>query len=190
MPRRQILTRSSARRLVSCLAVAAVGASVLVLGALTAGAAQVDDQSSVEITSLTPAGGPPGTEISYSLGGTDAAGSQECATSSAYRLELLAPNGTLTTTGGETVAVPDGAEAGDSFVRLVCYVPDATARRVIHGLCAGFLVTAAGEAAPSGSGTAAECPPTPRLVLGQSVIAIERSISEAFNPNLFFPLTK
>lgn len=182
------LTRS--RRLARVLVPVAVAALVLSLGALTAGATQVPDDT-VSIESLTPASGTVGTEIAYSLAGTDEAGSQQCATSSAYRLEFLNGDGTLETTGGETVAVPPTAKTGDSFVRLVCYVPDATARRVIHGLCAGFLVIQTGEAASGGdSGAAVACPATPRLVLGQSVIAVERAMSEAFNPNLFYPLTK
>ncbi len=163
---------------------------VLTLGALTAGAAQSPGEE-VRIESVSPAGGPPGTEIVYTLGGTDEAGTRECATSSAYRLELLSPDGSLSATGGENVAVPDTATPGESSIRLVCYVPDVTNRRVIHGLCAGFVVTAAGEAAPPASGTAAiDCPPSPRLTLGQSVIAIERAMSEAFNPLLFYPLPK
>jgi hypothetical protein len=104
---------------------------------------------------------------------------------------MIAPDGTLAATGGETVAVPETATPGDSFVRLVCYVPDATSRRVIYGLCAGFLVTAEGQGVPdSGDSAATDCPPTPRLVLGQSVISVERAMSEAFNPLLFYPLPK
>jgi hypothetical protein len=183
VPRRRSLVTS-------CLAAASISAMVLALGALTAGAAQAPDEE-VRIESVSPAGGPPGTEIVYTLGGTDEAGTRECATSSAYRLELLSPDGSLSATGGENVAVPDTATPGDSSIRLVCYVPDATNRRVIHGVCAGFVVTAAGEPAPPESGPAAiDCPPTPRVTLGQSVIAIERAMSEAFNPLLFYPLPK
>jgi hypothetical protein len=166
----------------------AIAALVLSAGALTAGAAQAPDDT-VSIESLNPGSGTVGTEISYTLAGTDEAGSRQCATSSAYRFEFLNGDGTLATTGGETVAVPDTAAPGDSFVRLVCYVPDATGRRVIHGLCAGFLVIQTGEAADGGgSGVAVDCPATPRLALGQSVVAVERALSEAFNPNLFYPL--
>ncbi len=175
--------------LLTCLTAAAIAAVPLSLGALTASAAQ--NEPEVEIESVTPPGGPPGTEIAYGLAGTDEAGSRECATSSAYRLEFLAPDGTLVATGGETVAVPATAQPGDSFIRLVCYVPDATGRRVIYGLCAGFAVTSEGQAVPDARSTvAADCPPTPRLVLGQSVIAVERAMSEAFNPLLYFPLPK
>ncbi len=174
-------------RLLRIALAAALAAGVLTLGALTAGAAQT---TPVSIESVTPPAGPPGTEVAYSLAGTDAAGAQECATSSAYRLELLGPDGALAATGGERVAVPDTAQPGESFIRLVCYVPDATQRRVIYGLCGGFDVTAAGEAATGTRGSAVECPPTPRLVLGQSVIAVERAMSEAFNPLLYYPLPK
>jgi hypothetical protein len=174
----------------SCLAAASISAIVLSLGALTAGAAQAPGED-VRIESVSPTGGPPGTQVTYTLGGTDEAGERQCATSSAYRLELLSPDGALSATGGENVAVPDTATPCDSSIRLVCYVPDATNRRVIHGLCAGFVVTAPGEAAPAASGTAAiDCPPTPRLALGQSVITVERAMSEAFNPLLFYPLPK
>ncbi len=173
--------------LLTCVAAAAVATAVLSVGAVTAGAAQAPPE--VEIGSVDPPAGPAGTEVAYTLSGTDAAGSQECATSSAYRLELLAPDGTLAATGGETVAVPAEAVPGDSFIRLVCYVPDATGRRVIYGLCASFVVTQPGEAATPEPGTvAADCPATPRLSFGQSVIAVERAFSEAFNPLLFYPL--
>jgi hypothetical protein len=172
---------------VSIVAAVLVAAAVLSAGALTAGAAQTDQE--VTIATVTPAGGPPGTLVSYGLGGTDDAGAQECATSSAYRLELLNPDGTLAATGGEDVAVPDTALPGDGSIRLVCYVPDATNRRVIYGLCGAFTITAPGDAPPPPSGTTAkDCPPSPRLTLGQSVIAVERAMSEAFNPLLFYPL--
>jgi hypothetical protein len=203
VPRRvSIILTPFARRTMAgatCVAAAAVATlvlslGVLSLGVLTASAAQTASQapsSEVEIASVNPSGGLPGTEISYTLAGTDEAGSEQCATSSAYRLEFLAPDGTLTATGGETVAVPATALPGDSFIRLVCYVPDATSRRVIYGLCGSFVVSAPGEAVPEERQTAAaDCPPTPRLVLGQSVIAVERAMSEAFNPLLFYPLPK
>ena len=68
-------------------------------------------------------------------------GREQCATSSAYRLELLAADGTLATTGSTSVAVPDGLTPGEAAIRLVCYVPDSTARRVIFGMCGRFVVT-------------------------------------------------
>ena len=177
------MPRSLARLLVTCIA-----AVVLVGLAVLPGGAQ-DPRDGVSIGSLTPPSGPPGTEVAYTLAGTDEAGARECAQSSAYRLELLAPEGTLLGTGGETVAVPDGAAPGEAFVRLVCYVPDATGRRVIHGLCASFTITEGSEAATE-SGFAIDCPPTPRVSFGQAVIGVERAISQAFNPMLYFPFTR
>lgn len=174
--------RSLARLLATCIA-----AGALVGLAAVPGSAQ-DASEGVSIESLTPASGPPGTEIAYTLAGTDEVGARECAQSSAYRLELLAADGTLLTTGGETVAVPDGAAPGEAFVRLVCYLPDATGRRVIHGLCASFTITEGSEAATE-SGFAIDCPPTPRVTFGQAVIGVERAISQAFNPMLYFPFT-
>ena len=178
----------------TCVAAAVVATLVLSLGVLSLGvltASAAQSAPEVEIASVDPPGGPPGTEISYTVAGTDEVGSQQCATSSAYRLEFLGPDGTLAATGGETVAVPATAQPGDSFIRLVCYVPDATTRRVIYGLCGSFVVSAPGEPVPEVRETAAaDCPPTPRLVLGQSVIAVERAMSEAFNPLLYYPLPK
>lgn len=170
------------RLLVLGIVVIATLAVPLALGASGA------DQN-VSIGSLTPAAGPGGTDVAFTLAGTDAAGTTECATSSAYRLEFLAPDGVLAATGGDTIAVPADAQAGDSAVRLVCYVPDATGRRVIHGLCGRFVVTDPGAAVPAAGAAAIPCPGTPRLVLGQSVIAVERALSEAFNPVLAAPLT-
>ena len=173
------------RRLAVLATTAAIAATVVAVG--TAAASAAGRGPSIE--SVTPSGGPAGTEVSYALAGTDAAGSEQCSVSSAYRLELLAPDGTLAATGGGSVTVPEGIAPGKAFVRLVCYVPDATARRVIYGLCAHFDVT--DSPAPPGSGSASvRCPSTPRVVLGQSVIAVERAMSAAFNPQLYFPLPK
>jgi hypothetical protein len=171
------------RLLVLGIVVAATVAVPSVIGA----AAPADN---VAIATITPSAGPPGTEVGFTLSGTDAAGTTECLTSSAYRLEFLAPDGVLAATGGESVAVPPDAPAGDSVIRLVCYVPDATGRRVIHGLCGAFTVTSPGEALPPATAAAKPCPPTPRLALGQSVVAVERVLSAAFNQQLFFPLPK
>lgn len=172
------------RRRVAALVLVTTVALALAAGAAVAGG------SDVSIESLTPSGGPAGTTVGYSLGGTDATGAEQCSLSSAYRLELLAPDGTLAATGGEGVTVPDGVAPGEATVRLVCYVPDATARRVIHGLCARFDLTD-GAAPPARSGSASvDCPATPRVAIGQSVIAVERALSEAFNPQLYYPLTK
>jgi len=164
---------------------------IIVSSALTApfavGANAAGDD--VAIATVTPGAGPAGTEIGFTLAGTDAAGTTECLTSSAYRLEFLAPDGVLVVTGGETVAAPSDAEAGDSSVRLVCYVPDATGRRVIHGLCGRFTVADPGAAVPPPGAASIPCPSTPRLALSQSVIAVERALSAAFNPLLAAPLT-
>ena len=160
------------------LALAAVAPSV---GAGTDG---------VSIDTVAPPSGPGGTQVTYTLRGTDAAGTEKCAVSSAYRLELLAPDGTLSTTGSTSVAVPQGLTPGKAAIRLVCYVPDATARGVIHGMCGRFFLTD-GSAPPEQSGSPKiDCPSTPRLALGQSVIAVERAMSEAFNPQLYYPLSK
>lgn len=165
---------------------------IIVSAALAApfalGANAADDN--VSIATVTPGSGPAGTEIGFTLAGTDAAGTTECLTSSAYRLEFLAPDGVLAVTGGETVAAPPDAQVGDSSIRLVCYVPDATGRRVIHGLCGRFSVTEAGAAAGPPGAASIACPPTPRLALSQSVIAVEAALSEAFNQQLFFPLSQ
>jgi hypothetical protein len=144
----------------------------------------------VSIATVTPAAGPAGTVVGFTLAGTDAAGTEECLTSSAYRLEFLTADGSLGATGGDTVAVPADAKPGAAAIRLVCYVPDATGRRVIHGLCGRFAVTDAGAALPAPSAASIPCPPAPRLALGQSVIAVEHALSAAFNQQLFFPLSK
>jgi hypothetical protein len=172
------------RRRLAVLATAACVA--LAVGAAGAGAAT----GSVSIESLTPPSGAVGTDVAYALAGTDAAGAVQCANSSAYRLELLAPSGALVTTGGGTVLVPDGTPAGKATIRLVCYVPDATNRRVIYGLCARFDITDAATPAESTGKAKTRCPATARVVLGQSVIAVERAMSEAFNPKLYYPLPK
>ena len=163
-----------------------VGIIVIVaVGALSAGGAGAAD-SGVSIATLAPGVGPAGTAVGFTLAGTDAAGTSQCLTSSAYRLEFLAPDGVLAATGGDTVAVPAGSQAGASVIRLVCYVPDATGRRVIRGLCGRFTVTDPGAAVPppASASAAVRCSPTPRLALSQSVIAVERALSEAFNPLL------
>ena len=170
------------RLLVLGIVVSAALAAPFALGANAVG-------DGVSIATLTPGAGPAGTEIGFALAGTDAAGTAECLTSSAYRLEFLAPDGVLAVTGGETVAVSPDAQAGDSSIRLVCYVPDATRRRVIHGLCGRFTVTDPGAAVPPPAAAAIPCPSTPRLALGQSVITVERLLSAAFNPLLAAPLT-
>ncbi|MFO7590634.1 MAG: hypothetical protein R6X23_07015 [Acidimicrobiia bacterium] len=142
----------------------------------------------ISIAAVTPGAGPAGTEVGYTLAGTDANGTAECQQSSAYRLELLAPDGTVTATGGVTVVVPEGAAVGDAAIRLVCYVPDGTGRRVIRGVCARFVVSEPGEPVPAAGEAAIECPPTPRITLSQAVLTVERLLSQAFNPQLSAPL--
>jgi hypothetical protein len=173
------------RLLVLGIVMTAVVAVLAVPAAL--GASGTDD--TVSIATVDPAAGPSGTEVGFTLAGTDAAGTTECLTSSAYRLEFLAPDGVLAATGGDTVAAPADAQGGDASIRLVCYVPDATGRRVIHGLCGRFVVTDPGAVVPPAGAAAIPCAPTPRLALSQSVIAVERAVSEAFNPILAAPLT-
>ena len=165
---------------------------IVVLAALAVplalGASGADD--AVSIATVTPGAGPAGTVVGFTLAGTDAAGTGECLTSSAYRLEFLDPVGVLAATGGDTVAVPADATSGDAAIRVVCYVPDATGRRVISGLCGRFTVTDPGAAVPPPSSASVPCPPTPRLALGQSVIAVEHALSGAFNQQLSSPLPK
>ena len=168
------------------IALAATVAALVIAAATTAGAGT----AGVSIETVTPPGGPVGTQVGYTLRGTDAAGAEQCAVSSAYRLELLAPDDTLVTTGSTSVAVPEGVAPGKATIRLVCYVPDATARRVIHGMCGRFFLTD-GSPPPARTGSAkVDCPSTPRIALGQSVIAVERAMSQAFNPQLYYPLSK
>lgn len=172
------------RLLVLGIVMAAVGA---LAAPAAVGASGADD--TVSIATVTPAAGPGGTEVGFTLAGTDTAGTTECMTSSAYRLEFLAPDGVLAATGGDTVSAPPDGQAGDAAIRLVCYVPDATGRRVIHGLCGRFVVTDPGAVVPPAGAASIPCPATPRLAIGQSVIAVERALSEAFNPLLAAPLT-
>ena len=171
------------RLLVLGIIVSTALAAPFALGANAAG-------DSVSIATVTPGSGPAGTEVGFTLAGTDAAGTTECLTSSAYRLEFLAPDGVLAVTGGETVAAPPDAQAGDSSIRLVCYVPDVTGRRVIHGLCGRFTVTDPGAAVSPPGAPSIPCPSTPRLALSQSVVAVERALSGAFNQQLFYPFPK
>ena len=161
--------------------------TIVVLVTMTLGigasAAWADE---VGFGSLSPSSGPPGTEISYSVVG-GATADTDCRGSSAFTTEFLDGAGVRLGTGADTIGVPDTATAGAAFVRLVCYVSDATARRVIHGVCASFQVTAAGTApgAPStaaaGATVNAACPPTPRLAVSQAVIRAQTHLGETFN---------
>lgn len=124
---------------------------------------------------LTPAEGPPGTEIAVAPDG-DAGAVDTCLGSSAFRTELLGSDGAILATGSEAIAVPANATPGVDVVRLVCYLPEATGRRVIHGLCAPFVVTG-GEAVTPSPG----CPPAPRVLVGQAILEAEGGFSNGFN---------
>lgn len=161
----------------------------VVVSAITAlGVPATAAPETISISAVTPGAGPAGTEVGYTLAGTTEAGTAECQQSSAYRLELLAPDGTVAATGGVTVLVPEGAVAGDASIRVVCYVPDSTGRRVIRGVCARFVVSEPGAPVPAASEAAIPCPATPRVVLSQAVLTVERLLSQAFNPQLVAPL--
>jgi len=161
----------------------------VVVSAITAlGVPATAAPETISISAVTPSAGPAGTEVGYTLAGTTEVGTAECQQSSAYRLELLAPDGTVAATGGVTVLVPEGAIVGDAAIRVVCYVPDSTGRRVIRGVCARFVVSEPGEPVPAGSESAIPCPATPRVVLSQAVLTVERLLSQAFNPQLVAPL--
>jgi hypothetical protein len=84
----------------------------------------------------------------------DAAAVTACYGSSAFATEFLAADGTRLGTGADTIDVSASAAPGRAWVRLVCYLPDDTGRRVIHGLCA-FTVT--GDAAPPAEGHGRSC---------------------------------
>jgi len=132
---------------------------------------------------VEPSEAPPATTVSVAPSGVDAAATTACFGSSAFATEFLAADGTRLGTGSETLDVSASATPGDAWVRLVCYLPDVTGRRVIHGLCAPFTVSGA-AAAPAEPAADASCPPTPRLVLVQSVIGAAASLSAGFNPVL------
>ena len=161
--------------------------SIVVLVTMTLGvgatAAWADE---VGFGSLSPPSGPPGTVISYTVVG-GATADVDCRGSSAFTTEFLDGAGVRLSTGADTIGVPDTATAGPAFVRLVCYVSDATARRVIHGVCASFQVTAAGSVSGAtgttrtGSTVDAPCPASPRLAVSQAVIRAQTHLGETFN---------
>jgi hypothetical protein len=71
---------------------------------------------------------------------------------------------------------------------LICYVPDATGRRVIRGVCTGLEVLAAGatvaptsNTAPAGATVNEPCPTSARVVMSESVIASQTALGQAFN---------
>jgi hypothetical protein len=127
---------------------------------------------------LDPTEGPPGTEIAVAPA-LDALAVEDCIGSSAFRTELLGPDGAIIATGAEAIAVPANATPGVNTVRLVCYLPELSGRRVIHGLCAGFVVTG-GDALAGDAG----CPPAPRVVVGQAILEVAGGLSNGFNPTL------
>ncbi len=147
-------------------------------------AAGADD--STGLGSLEPGSGPPGTTISYTVVGSPDADS-ECRGSSAFATELLDATGVRIATGDDTITVPDAAAAGEAFLHLICYVADATGRRVIYGVCSSLEVTAAG--APTGAAKTATsgptinepCPATPRLVASEAVIETQTTLGLTFN---------
>lgn len=164
----------------------ALGVVVTALTALAVPAIAAPE--TLSISSVAPSAGPAGTEVGYTLSGTDSVGTAECQQSSAYRLELLAPDGTVAATGGVTVLVPEGSAVGEGAIRVVCYVPDSTGRRVIRGVCARFAITEPGAPVPAVTESAIPCPATPRITLSQAVLTVERLLSQAFNPQLSAPL--
>jgi hypothetical protein len=159
--------------------------AALVLSAALSATADAQSGDEVGFGGLQPASGPPGTEISYTVVGTPDADTA-CRGSSAFTTEFLDDQGLRLGTGANTIAVPEGALAGPAFVRLVCYVPDETGRRVIYGLCASFEVTAPGgtagtSPAPAGGTVNAPCPASPRLVMSESTITTQNNLGRAFN---------
>ena len=159
--------------------------AALACGALTPLTAGAQDASSVGFGSVSPGSGPPGTQISYTVAGAPDADSV-CRGSSAFRTELLAGDGVLLATGGDTAAVPETATAGPGYLRLICYIPDATGRRVIHGFCAAFEILAAGSpaGAPTASGATPindPCPASARVAVSQSLLDASTALGTSFN---------
>lgn len=160
----------------------AVVLAAVVLSPVVAGAGSYAGQG---YGSVSPASGPPGTEILYTVSGSPDADSV-CRGSSAFATEFLGPDGVRLATGSDTVTVPDTATPGAGFLRLVCYIPDSTGRRVIHGFCAAFEITAAGSAPGAPAVAGAEpindpCPPSARIVASQTVIRSSTALGLSFN---------
>ena len=137
--------------------------------------------------SVSPASGPPGTEIGFTAVGTSPTADAECRVSSAFATEFLAADGVRLATGADTIAVPETAAPGPGFLRLICYLGDETARPVIYGACVAFEVTAAGtppgpaRSEPDGSAFEDPCPPSARVVASQSVLRAAGTLGRAFN---------
>ncbi len=160
-----------------------VAGALVTLAAVPASAGTADD--TVGFGSLEPSSGAPGTEISYTVIGSPDA-DNECRGSSAFATELLAADGVRLATGADIIEVPESATPGPGFVRLICYVSDATGRRVIRGVCTSFEILAAGataapQAVASGPTINEPCPTAPRTVVSESVIASQTALGQAFN---------
>jgi hypothetical protein len=161
--------------------------TVVVLAAAWPAASASAGDDAVGFGSLDPSSGAPGAEIHYTVVGGAIADS-ECRASSAFATELLASDGVRLATGADTIIVPDTAAPGTAYVRLICYVSDATGRRVIRGVCTSFEVLAAETTvAPTPKTGAAgvtvnePCPPSARVVVSESVIGSQTALGEAFN---------
>ena len=141
----------------------------------------VENEATPGVT-VDPAEAAPGTAVSITPSGVDAAAVETCLSSSAFATELLADDGTRLATGSEAVDVPATATAGRAWVRLVCYLPDATGRRVIHGLCAPLGITGEGAQPVDRPPTDASCPPAPRIVLSQAIVAASAALELGLQP--------
>jgi hypothetical protein len=160
---------------------------VAAFAAQTACTRPVENDATPGVT-LEPAEAAPGTAVTVRPSGVDDVGVDICSSSSAFASELLADDGTRLATGSEAIDVPATATAGRAWVRLVCYLPDATGRRVIHGICGALTVTGEGAPAAEPAATDASCPPAPRVVLSQSILAAAAALSDGINPVLASPL--
>ena len=75
---------------------------------------------------VAPASAAPGSEVSITPRGADAAATQQCFGSSAFHTELLGADGARLATGEQSIVIPDNAPGGAATALLVCYVPDTT----------------------------------------------------------------
>lgn len=160
-------------------------ASVLAISVLIPASAGAQTSAPVGFGSVSPGVAPAGTEVSYTVAGS-ADADPVCRGSSAFATELLGADGTRLAIGADTVAVPQTATAGPGFLRLICYIPDATGRRVIHGFCAAIELAAAGTAPGAPLAAGAEpivdpCPPSGRVVASQAVIGASTALGLSFN---------
>jgi hypothetical protein len=152
---------------------------------VTAASATPGPQGEVSIAGLVPPAGPPGTVTRVLFANVDAAGQERCEGSSAYRVELLGPNGAQLDVGGLQLEVPQDAPAGVSSVRVVCYFPGRYGRPLMRSLCSRFEVTAGGAPTePLGTTESQQCPPTGRVLMGSATVAAQRALGEAINQDL------